>query len=73
MINHCSDRNLIINGDAEYALGADDPAINHGAAGWDDVGAVSMLTYGCRPDYPNAGTPGPDRARAELLRHVGGA
>ncbi|MCZ6834963.1 MAG: alkaline phosphatase family protein [Planctomycetota bacterium] len=48
------DVNLIVNGDAEYALPESDPEVNHGIAGWIDEGAMSTLAYGSNEGYPTS-------------------
>lgn len=45
-------RNLVVNGDAEFASPADKPEGNRGVPGWRDWGAASVLAYGAHADFP---------------------
>ena len=52
-------RNLVVNGDAEFASPAANIEGNRGVAGWKDWSAVSTLAYGAQKDFPTSETPGP--------------
>ena len=45
-------RNLVMNGDAEFASPAGKPEGNRGVPGWRDWGAASVLAYGAHADFP---------------------
>ena len=57
-------RNLVVNGDAEFASPADKPEGNRGVAGWRDWGAASVLAYGVHADFPAETNVPADRGRS---------
>jgi hypothetical protein len=51
--------NLIVNGDAELNSGTNDYHIDRGVAGWFDISAMTLGSYGANTAFPNATSPGP--------------
>ncbi|MFG0283309.1 MAG: alkaline phosphatase family protein [Phycisphaerales bacterium JB039] len=54
----------LFNGDAEWTLGYTSTDWNAGAAGWTDLGAMTLMQYGAEGGFPGPDSPGPeDRGR----------
>jgi hypothetical protein len=51
--------NLIVNGDAELNSGTNSYNIDRGIAGWFDISAMTLGSYGANPAFPSATSPGP--------------
>lgn len=53
-------RNLVFNGDAEYAPGYPNSNINAGVPGWSDTGGMTVVRYGASGGFPQPEGPGPE-------------
>jgi hypothetical protein len=51
--------NIIMNGDAELNSGTNNYNIDRGIAGWFDISAMTLGTYGTNPAFPTETSPGP--------------